>query len=193
MGFSISVEGPARRLPPTASSGHAVSRWNSASTAPSGPSPSSTQGQRQQFDFANPGLSWAVGDVIPVKLIRSNIGPRVATAIPNQTAAALTAFSYEFPAGTFSDADSDALTYTATKSDGGMLPTWLSFNPTTRRFSGMPAVADVGTLTVKVTASDGTASISDEFNIGVQAAEFAHCRPLDAARTLVRQPNGGGM
>ena len=60
-----------------------------------------------------------------------------------------------------------------------MLPTWLSFNPTTRRFSGMPAVADVGTLTVKVTASDGTASISDEFNIGVQAAEFAHCRPLD--------------
>ena len=39
------------------------------------------------------------------------------------------------------DADSDALTYTATKSDGSPLPTWLGFNASTRTFSGTPAVS----------------------------------------------------
>ena len=131
------------------------------------------------FNFANPGLSWSVDDVIPVKLVRSNAAPVVATAIPNQTAPAGRAFRYAFPSGTFSDADSDALTYTATKPDDTALPTWLSFAATTRTFSGTPGAADVGTVAVKVTASDGEASSSDEFNIVVSAAGLAHCIPLD--------------
>ena len=40
----------------------------------------------------------------------SNNAPTVANAIPDQRAVAGTAFSYEFPAGTFNDIDSDALT-----------------------------------------------------------------------------------
>ena len=98
----------------------------------------------------------------------SNNTPTVATAIPDQTATAGTAFSYAFPATTFNDADSDTLTYTATKSDDTALPSWLSFTAATRAFSGTPQAADVETVSVKVTASDGNGgSVSDTFGIVV--------------------------
>ena len=101
-----------------------------------------------------------------------NDAPTVATVIPDQSATAGTAFSYAFPANTFSDADtSDTLTYTATKTDDTALPTWLSFAASTRTFSGTPQAADTGTVSVKVTASDGNGgSVSDEFDIIVSAA-----------------------
>ena len=102
----------------------------------------------------------------------TNNAPTVANAIPDQSAPVGTAFSYAFPANTFSDADSDALTYTATKADGTALPTWLSFTASTRAFSGTPQAADTGTVSVKVTASDGNGgSVSDEFDITVSAAD----------------------
>ena len=60
----------------------------------------------------------------------TNNPPTVATAIPDQTATAGTAFSYAFPDTTFSDADTgDTLTYTATKADDTALPTWLDSPP----------------------------------------------------------------
>ena len=46
-----------------------------------------------------------------------NNAPTVATEIPDQTAMSGTAFSYQFPPATFTDADSDTLTYTATLAD----------------------------------------------------------------------------
>jgi len=96
---------------------------------------------------------------------QSNNAPTVANAIPDQTATLGAAFSYAFPANTFNDADDDTLTYTATKSDGMALPSWLTFTAGTRTFSGTPQLANNGTLSVKVTASDGTASVSDTFDI----------------------------
>ena len=98
----------------------------------------------------------------------SNNAPTVATAIQDQTATAGTAFSYAFPDTTFNDADSDTLTYTATKSDDTARPSWLSFTAATRAFSGTPQAADVETVSVKVTASDGNSgSVSDTFDIVV--------------------------
>ena len=101
-----------------------------------------------------------------------NDAPTVATAIPDQPATVGTVFSYAFPANTFSDADTgDMLSYTATKADGATLPTWLTFAAGTRTFSGTPQPADVGTVSVKVTASDGNGgSGSDDFDIMVSAA-----------------------
>ena len=130
--------------------------------------PDLVPGTTNVFFWTDPGLSWSVGDAIPIKLLRGNAAPTVATVIPDQTATAATAFSYAFPATTFSDADGDTLTYTATKADGTALPTWLSFSAST--FSGTPQAADVGTVSVKVTASDGSASVSDTFDIVVSAA-----------------------
>jgi VCBS repeat-containing protein len=102
--------------------------------------------------------------VVSVTITGTNDAPVVALAIPDQTAILGTAFSYTIPAGSFTDTDS-TLTLTATREDGSALPAWLTFNAATRTFSGTPnSTAD---FNVKVTASDGTASISDTFVLGV--------------------------
>ena len=101
-----------------------------------------------------------------------NDAPVVANAIPDQAATAGSAFSYAFPANTFSDVDDTALEYSATKGDGTALPSWLTFTKSTRTFSGTPAASDIGTLSVKVEAEDDDdASVSDTFDIVVSAAD----------------------
>ena len=123
------------------------------------------------------GVSLTEGTDITVKLTAastSNAAPTVANAILDQTATVGTALNYAFPTNTFADTDAgDTLTYTATKSDDSALPSWLSFAPATRTFSGTPTAAEVGTVSVKVTASDGTDSVSDTFDIVVSAANIA--------------------
>jgi hypothetical protein len=57
----------------------------------------------------------------------------------------------------FTDLDNDPLTYAAERLIGGLsaaLPDWLSFNTTTGQFSGIPAAADVGSIIIRVTATD---------------------------------------
>ena len=101
----------------------------------------------------------------------TNAAPTLANPIDDQTATVGAAFDYTVPANTFADTDAaDTLTYTATQSDDSALPLWLSFAAATRTFSGTPQAADVETLSVKVTASDGTDSVSDTFDIVVSAA-----------------------
>ena len=101
----------------------------------------------------------------------ANIPPTLANEIPNQMAMVGTAFNYAFLANTFNDADGDTLAYTATLADDSALPTWLTFSAATRAFSGTPQAADVGTVAVKVTASDGNGeSVSDSFDIVVSVA-----------------------
>ena len=122
----------------------------------------------------------------------ANNAPTVANSIPNQTATAGTAFDYTFPTNTFSDADNDDLTYTATKSDGTALPTWLSFDANTRTFSGTPQSADVGTLSVKVTADDRNGgTVSDTFDIVVSAAPATPTLSLSLASISGNEGNSG--
>ncbi|MGY0217397.1 tandem-95 repeat protein [Endozoicomonadaceae bacterium StTr2] len=88
----------------------------------------------------------------------------------DQTVAEESAFSYTLSADTFVDMDAgDTLSYSASMPDGSALPDWLSFDAATRTFSGTPDDADIGNITVKVTASDGEASQSDEFVLTVTA------------------------
>ena len=76
--------------------------------------------------------------------------------------------------GTFSDVDGNALVYTATLANGAALPAWLSFNAATRTFSGTPLRGDVGTVSVRVTATDsGVLSVSDLFDLVVAAETIA--------------------
>ena len=100
-----------------------------------------------------------------------NNAPTVANAIPDQTATTGmgTAFSYQFPANTFNDTDTgQTLSYSATKADGMALPTWLAFTDSTRTFAGTLALADTGTVSVRVTASAGNGgSVRDGFDITV--------------------------
>ncbi len=62
----------------------------------------------------------------------------------------------------------DNLIYTAILSDGSALPSWLSFDAATQTFTGTPLNADVGSITITVTATDTAgATISDTFSITV--------------------------
>ena len=62
----------------------------------------------------------------------------------------------------------DTLTYTATLVDGSALPSWLSFDANTRTFTGTPLNGDVGSIAVKVTATDSSdATVADTFNLTI--------------------------
>ena len=99
----------------------------------------------------------------------TNNTPTVANPINDQTATVGTEFTFTVPAGTFADADTgDTLTYTAALANGDPLPSWLTFTAATQIFSGEPTTA--GPFTVRVTASDGTESMFDDFEIVVSEA-----------------------
>ncbi|MFM2404785.1 MAG: hypothetical protein RL223_2665, partial [Pseudomonadota bacterium] len=93
-----------------------------------------------------------------------NDAPTLASAISDPTATQDQPFSFQLPAGTFADADAgDALTCSTSP-----LPAWLSFDAATRTFSGTPAHGDVGSVTITVTATDGSgAQVSDTFVLTV--------------------------
>lgn len=61
-------------------------------------------------------------------------------------------FSWTFPTSTFNSSTGALITYTASD-----LPSWVTFDGTTRTFSGTPSAdEDLGTTRVTVTASDGS-------------------------------------
>jgi Ca2+-binding RTX toxin-like protein len=63
----------------------------------------------------------------------------------------------------------DALAMTATRADGSALPAWLTFDAATRTFSGTPENGDVGSIQIKLTATDGAgASVSEVFQLTVE-------------------------
>jgi len=99
-----------------------------------------------------------------------NDAPVVASIIADQSSARGAVWSYQVPAGTFSDVDGNALTYSAALGDGSALPAWLTFTAATRTFSGTPPADFPGSLSLKVTASDGAFSVSDTFVLIVEAA-----------------------
>ena len=86
----------------------------------------------------------------------NNLDPVLAQPVPAQNATEDTAFNFQFSASTFSDANGgDTLSYTAALAEGGELPAWLSFNAATRTFSGTPSNADVGAISIMLSADDG--------------------------------------
>ena len=111
--------------------------------------------------------------------------PLIASTIADQTANEDNLYQFQFSADTFLDLDGDELTYTATQKGGTALPTWLSFNANTRTFSGTPTQANVGTIAIDLTASDGKGSIRTRFDLTVadtNEAPLANPDTVTAAR-----------
>ncbi|UPK30936.1 DUF4082 domain-containing protein (plasmid) [Bradyrhizobium sp. 195] len=104
---------------------------------------------------------------LTVTLHGANDAPMLAAQTADQNASTGSAFSLVLPANTFTDVDSgDTLTYSATAADGSALPAWLTFNASTRTFSGTPTAA--GNVGVRVSARDlGGLAASETFNIAV--------------------------
>ncbi len=101
-----------------------------------------------------------------------NQSPVVTNPLLDQSATQGMAFSYSFPTYTFTDPDvSTVLTYTADQSNGSPLPSWLTFNSSTRAFSGTPGLDASGTFDIRVTASDGSGgSVSDSFTLSIASS-----------------------
>lgn len=125
---------------------------------------------------------------ITVTVNGANDAPVLANPIANTTATEGTAISYVVPDNAFTDVD-NKLTLSAVVVDaqGNPLssqPDWLKFDPITRTVSGTPPVGSAGTMHVKVTASDGSLSQSDVFDIEVGLINHAPV-PTQTALTNV--------
>ena len=109
--------------------------------------------------------------------------PQMADQIWEDGAAA----TYTIPGTAFIDVtlDDNDLTFAATLADGNALPSWLTFNATTREFSGTPPESAIGTvLEVEVTATENANSISDSFLITITDAPGANVTGTAAGETL---------
>ena len=104
-----------------------------------------------------------------------NDAPFATTTLADQVVNEGQKFCMGLPGGAFQDADNgDSLTITATKADGGPLPSWLSFSSNHQTFRGTPSESDVGTVAIRVTATDSHgASTSLDFNLQVVSVNHA--------------------
>jgi Ca2+-binding RTX toxin-like protein len=165
--------GDSRTLTATLANGAALPTWlsfNPMTGILSGTPANADVGTLSIKVTATDGAGASVSDAFGLTVKNVNDAPVVAHAAPDQTATQNALFTYQLPANTFADIDvGDSLTLSATLASGNPLPTWLSFNASTGTFSGTPGNADVGSLSVKVTAKDGSgASVSDVFGLTVQ-------------------------
>ncbi len=127
----------------------------------------------------------ATNTTTSINVLSINDAPVLAQALGTSNVDQGQAFSYTVPAGAFTDADTgDSLTFSATSGDGSALPAWLSFDAATGRLSGTPGNADVGTRTVRVTATDSSgATVSDSLTITVANVNDAPVAANDAGDT----------
>jgi len=111
---------------------------------------------------------WVKVDNIIDSLRQTNFIPYLVNQIPNKIDTVGHLFNYSFPDNTFMDDDgNNTLIYTATLYDNNPLPSWLTFNPGTRTFSGIPTSA--GSLSLKVTATDtANANASCYFTLNIE-------------------------
>ena len=128
---------------------------------------------------------FSVSDRFELTIEAVNDAPVLGRAIGDSVNAEDTPILFSLPEATFVDVDGDELVVTAqmveaiTNEDGtpgetlSDLPEWLTFDPAARAFSGTPPENYSGALDVRVTASDGTVSVSDDFNLAVVAVNDA--------------------
>lgn len=96
--------------------------------------------------------------------------PRVGAAIGAVAAREEVDFSFTVPGGAFVNVDTgDTQTLSATMADGSALPDWLTFDAQSGTFSGTPGNDAVGTLTVRLTATDAAgATAFQDFSLVVE-------------------------
>ena len=125
------------------------------------------------------GFSWAH---VTIDVTPDNYAPVVQNPIADQLATVNESFSLVVPVGTFADADGDVLTYSASLSDGAVLPSWLSFDGVTRTLSGTSG--DVATYDIAIIATDPDgASVVDTFSLAVNQA-FNEINGTDSNETI---------
>ena len=110
---------------------------------------------------------------LQIAAINSNQSPIVSGTLTDQTAPQDGRFNYTIPTNVFVDPDSgDSLSLSAAQANGSPLPSWLSFDPATQTFSGVPDTSAIGVVTIRVTATDSNqATVSATFSLSVTRAQ----------------------
>ena len=98
-----------------------------------------------------------------------NDSPVTVSSIQNQIISEDIFYTFTVDVNTFTDPDNgDVLSYTAMQFDGNSLPSWLTFEPSTRTFNGLPENSHVGMLSITVLASDPYAQTAmDTFQLTI--------------------------
>jgi alpha-tubulin suppressor-like RCC1 family protein len=92
-----------------------------------------------------------------LRIVDVNDPPSLVTRLADQTVVQDQPFVYTLFEDAFTDPDldtGDSLRLRAVGREGGPLPLWLSFDPETRTFAGIPRDADTGPVVITVTAVD---------------------------------------
>jgi hypothetical protein len=144
----------------TQSDGQALPSWlvfNPATRTLTGTAPKAAQTLTIAVTAQDSG-GLTASDVFSATVIGT---PVVATPTATQTWTEGQAVALTLPANTFSDPQSQALTYSATLANGQALPSWLTFHASTDSFTGT-APATAQTLSIKVTATDTSGLATSE-------------------------------
>ncbi|MEH2208188.1 MAG: putative Ig domain-containing protein [Nostoc sp.] len=167
----IDIDGDSLTYTATLENGNSLPSWlsfNAATKTFSGTPLNANVGSLNIKVIATDTALAQANDVFVLTVNNTNDPPEVFQAIADKEATEDTVFNFTIPDNTFIDIDGDSLTYTATLENGNSLPSWLSFNAATKTFSGTPLNANVGSLNIKVTATDpALAKVSDVFVLTV--------------------------
>ncbi len=120
-------------------------------------------------------------------VVNVNDPPVLALPLSDQTIQERALFSWTVPANAFADIDpGEVLGYAATLGSGAPLPAWLAFNPATRTLSGTPGEYDIGSVAVRISATDSAgASVADDFNLTVTPKPGQTLTGTSGANTIV--------
>ncbi|MHB1076707.1 beta strand repeat-containing protein [Thiobacillus sp.] len=117
------------------------------------------------FNYAASDGITSTPSILTLTIAGKNDAPVLATAIPYQLTVCGSLYSYQISTSSFNDVDvNDSLSYSATLSDGQPLPSWLTFDSTTRTFGGTPVSPGYIQLLVVATDLSG-ASASNVFGL----------------------------
>lgn len=109
---------------------------------------------------------------VVVTLEDLNDAPVIGT-IPARHVAEDAAIDFTLPTDIATDLDGDALSFTATRQGGASLPTWLTFDAQTLRFTGTPPANFFGTIGLTLIVSDGQATASRDFDLVIDPVNDA--------------------
>lgn len=131
---------------------------------------------------------------VTVNITPVDDAPILLAPLSDRIATEETAFSIALQTNLFRDPDGTALQYTLTRADGSALPAWISFNALTQTITGTPPENFQGDIALRLSASDGSFTISDDFALRVRGTQDAPVlvRPVadvstDASGAVIRE------